>query len=73
MAGELVTVYRRSANRKIEAIDVSRDEAEFAIARWPFAWSLSPKTFAKWPWPPERARGEPVELPSLADTMGQRK
>jgi hypothetical protein len=54
MADELVTVFRKSANRRIEAVDVSRDEAEHAVSRWPFAWSLTPdpKWFARWPWPP---------------------
>jgi len=66
MAGDLVTVYRKSANGRIEAVDVAPGEAEFAVARWPFAWSLTPdpKSFARWPWPPERGRGEPCNPPN---------
>ena len=66
MADALVTVYRRSANRKVEAIEMARDEAEFAVARWPFAWSNSPDpgTFAPWPWPPDRSRGVPADPPN---------
>lgn len=65
MAG-VVTVFNRLANRKVEAIEMERDEAEFAVARWPFAWSTSPdpQSFAKWPWPPERARGVPADPPN---------
>jgi hypothetical protein len=68
MAAPLVQVYRKSANGQIMSLYVSVDEAEQAVARHPFAWSRSsdPKSFAKWPWPPERGRGEPVELPSIA-------
>jgi hypothetical protein len=64
MAGALVTVYRRSANRKVEAIEMTRDEAEFSVARWPFAWSFDQKSFAPRPWPPERVRGKPVDPPA---------
>jgi hypothetical protein len=74
VADALVTVYRKSANGRIEAIDVKPDEAEFAVSRWPFAWSRTPdpKSFARWPWPPDRNRGDPVEPPSLADTAQPR-
>jgi hypothetical protein len=70
MAGDLVTIYRKSGNGRIEALDVTPDEAARFIAKSPFAWSLSPApaSFAKWPWPPER--GKPVEMLSLADQMG---
>jgi hypothetical protein len=71
VADELQTAYRREASGRITAIDIKPDEAEFAVARWPFAWSLTPdpKSFARWPWPPDRRRGNPVEPPSLADAM----
>ena len=48
MTADVVTIYRKSANGRIEAIDVKPDEAEFSIARWP--------------WPPER--GEPCNPPN---------
>lgn len=66
MSDGLQTVYRKSANGRIEAIDVRPDEAEHVIARWPFAWSNSPdpKSFARWPWPPDRGRGVPLEPPA---------
>jgi hypothetical protein len=70
MAAELVTIFRKSANGRIEAVDVEPDEAASFIATTPFAWSLSPApaSFAAWPWPP--VRGEVVEPPSIADMMG---
>ena len=74
MTAGLVTIYRKSANGRIEAIDVTPDEAEFSVARWPFAWSTSPSptSFARWPWPPDRGRGVVVEMPSIADAMRPR-
>jgi hypothetical protein len=61
---ELQTVYRRSANGRIEAIELKRDEAEFAVARWPFAWSLTPNGHARWPWPPaDRGASVVANLP----------
>jgi hypothetical protein len=38
MAGERLTIYRRSANGRIEAVEMRPHEAEFAISRFPFAW-----------------------------------
>ena len=47
------------ASGLIEAIDLKPDEAEFAVSRWPFAWSRTPdpKSFARWPWPTASASG----------------
>jgi hypothetical protein len=42
MAGDLVTVYHRSTGGRVVAIVVDADEAAFACARFPAAWSLSP-------------------------------
>ena len=69
---ELQTVYRRSANGRIEAIDLKRDEAEHVTAGWPFAWSLSPDpaSFQKWPWPAMAQRGEPCDPPSWSPPPG---
>jgi hypothetical protein len=42
MARTLVTVYHRSTGGRVVAIEVDTDEASFACARFPAAWSLSP-------------------------------
>lgn len=63
MSKALVTAYRKSANGRIEAIELTVDEAEHVVARWPFAWSLDRKTFAPWPWP-EHARGMNADPPN---------
>jgi hypothetical protein len=70
MSDALVTMYRKSANGRIEAIDLKPDEAEHVVERWPFAWSTSsrPESFAKWPWPPER-RGAPCDPPNWSRSL----
>jgi hypothetical protein len=55
---------------RITWIEMTRDEVEFSVSRWPWRWSTSPRGFA--PWPAALVRGEPIEPPSIADTMPPR-
>ena len=63
MAGELVTLFNKRPGGQIVAVEMTRTDADHALATWPFAWSTSsrPDSFAPWPWPPDRSRGKPIE------------
>ena len=63
MAGELVTLFNKQPGGQILAVEMTRADAEHALATWPFAWSTSsdPKSFARWPWPEMARRGKPIE------------
>jgi hypothetical protein len=59
----LITLYRKSPGGKIEPFEMPVHEAEFALSRFPFAWSTSsrPQSFDKWPWPGRAGKCQPYD------------
>ena len=51
----MAEIYHRTLAGKVMWIEMTRDEVNAAVARCPWEWSLSPRSFASWP--PSRRRG----------------
>jgi hypothetical protein len=62
----MAEIYHRTLGGRVTWVEMTRDEVEEAIARAPWEWAASPRSFAKWP--ADRIRGVPVIPASLADT-----
>jgi hypothetical protein len=59
MADRVIRMYRKQPGGQIDAIEMSVADAEFALARFPFAWSTWPGRAGKcepYDWPPATMR-----------------